>query len=260
VTVAKHLYVVVGGTWSDTSDEAEHWQFGTRLILNFGTIDDHGDLPTNWDPVFRNDGTTTTNWDVVTGFDVDGPLAELFDSQSFMVDQVIPAAEGFVQTDAFSSQAVVNYLKVSPINQSGHVEGGRVTTATATSSVHGTSGGGLLPLEVACCVSLRTPVTGRAGRGRFYLPAVVKDSLGDHGFFTSTYQGVVADGAVAFLEQLQVAGSGGFTAQAIPIVTGGAYTHYGIINQVKVGSVPDSQRRRRRQLVESYTSESVTYT
>lgn len=260
MTVAKHLYVVVGGSWTDTTDQAEFWQFGVRCSLVFGTIDIQGLLPTNWDVEFRSDGETSGDWDVTTGFNVTGPLSMVFDSQSYMEDQLIPAVEGFVQTDCFSSQAEVQSIKVSPINQSGHVEGGRVTSAVATTSIHGTSGGGLLPLEVASCVSTRTAVSGRAGRGRFYLPAVVKDSLGDHGFFTSTYRDLVASAAATFLEGLQVAGSGGSTAQVLPCVTGGPMTHYGTITSVKCGSVPDSQRRRRRQLTETYSSVDTDYT
>jgi len=44
-----------------------------------------------------------------------------------------------------------------------------------------------------------------------------------------------------------------------PIVTGAPWTHYGVITSVNVGNVADSQRRRRRQLVEARTSLDVTY-
>jgi hypothetical protein len=42
-------------------------------------------------------------------------------------------------------------------------------------------------------------------------------------------------------------------------VTGAPYEDYGIVNQVRVGSVVDTQRRRRNRLTETYSSTNVTY-
>lgn len=44
-----------------------------------------------------------------------------------------------------------------------------------------------------------------------------------------------------------------------PIVTGGAWTDYALINQVQVGNVVDTQRRRRNKLVEARAVASVSY-
>jgi hypothetical protein len=253
------MYLVLGGDYSDSSDSAERWQLGVRLGLVFGGFDDHGDLPSNWTAEFANTSDATGGWTTVTGWNANGPLSWALDTQSYMEDYAIPSAVALIGTDAVSSQVRLDSVKLSPINTSGHVEGGRVTLATADTPVPGTSGGGMLPLQNSCVVSTRTPVSGRTGRGRFYLPATAKDGLGDHGAFTSTYVGVVKDAAQAFLEGLSYTDADPAGAHVRPIVTGGSYVHYGMITEIKVGDRPDTQRRRRRQLTETYVSQALSY-
>jgi len=63
----------------------------------------------------------------------------------------------------------------------------------------------------------------------------------------------------AFLEGIAVTGGVGHSEWALPIVTGKPYDNYAVVTSVQVGDVMDTQRRRRRQLVESYHSEDVSY-
>jgi hypothetical protein len=177
-----------------------------------------------------------------------------------MHDYAVPSWVTFVESDAFSSQVTLEFLKASPIKENGRVDGLRTATAVTTDDHHGTSGGGILPLQVSSCASWQTQRLGRRGRGRIYLPALAKDSYGDHGRLTSTAIGDIKDGAVALLGGLAYTGTGGgFSVHVRPIVTGDPYTEYGIITEVKVGDVPDTQRRRRRNLEETYSTASVSY-
>jgi hypothetical protein len=255
----KHLYLVVGGAYEDSSDSPEAWQFGIRLALVFGSVDDHGTLPTNWDVTDTLDSGTDGNWDVVQQFAVDGPLTETFNPRSYLADYVEPTLEAFFGTGTTSAQVKLKTLKLSPINDSGHVIESRTTLATANTDIHGDAGGSIMPLQCSVCASWETPVVGRKGRGRIYLPPVVVGVLGSHGRLDPSWVGDAATNVKALLEGLSYSGVGAGTAHVRPIVTGAPWTDYGMITEVRVGDLVDTQRRRRRQLVETYTSETPSY-
>jgi hypothetical protein len=61
------------------------------------------------------------------------------------------------------------------------------------------------------------------------------------------------------LEALAYTSSDPTGARVRPVITGAPWTHYGVINQVRCGTVLDTQRRRRRSIAETYESQAVTY-
>lgn len=255
----KHLYLVVGGAYEDASDSPETWQFGIRLALVFGTVDDHGSLPTNWDVTDTANSSTDGNWDTVQQFGVDGPTAFTFDPLSWMVDYAQPTLEAFFATGTTCSGVKLKTLKLSPINDTGHVIESRTTLSTANTDLPGNAIGAIMPLQNSVVASWDTPVVGRRGRGRIYLPPVVSGVMGSHGRLDPTWVGDAATNVKALLEGLSYTAIEVGAANVRPIVTGSPWTSYGMITELRVGDLVDTQRRRRRQLVEVYTSQTPSY-
>lgn len=254
----KHMYAVFGGSWEDPEDQPEIWQFGVRLALVFGTIDPLGTLPNNWDVIPRADTDTSGDWDVTTLWSVDGPGIESFDAQSYMEDFLIPSFEAYLGTDAFSLQAKADFIKLSPIGPDGLVIDQRTCLAATNTDVHGSLGGSILPLQNSICVSTRTPVIGRKGRGRFYLPSPAVSLVDSKGRLASGVAAAFAGLASDFIEGLTYSGPTSGDAHVHAIVTGSPWTHYGLIDSVRVDDVVDTQRRRRNQLDGTYSSSPVS--
>lgn len=250
----QHLYAVIGGHWSDAADAAERWQFGVRLTLVFGAIDDLGTLPNNWTVEPAATTTTSGGWTVESEYTINGPGVADFDPKDFLTDQLIPAAATLIASNTVSSHAVLDAVKLSPINTSGHVVDLRVCRAENATGVPGIAGGDPLPLQNTVAISLRTGRIGAKGRGRFFLPGVSTNLLASNGSLTPTAIANYGVNAAAFLDALIWDGGGGVTAHTAPIVTGVPYALYGKVTQIRVGDRVDTQRRRRRQLVETYAN------
>jgi hypothetical protein len=61
------------------------------------------------------------------------------------------------------------------------------------------------------------------------------------------------------MEALAFTGAGPGGAHVRPIVTGKPWDKYGVVTTVRVGSIVDTQRRRRNRLTEVYTSGNPSY-
>jgi hypothetical protein len=255
----KHLYAVFQGGYEDGSNGAEIWQFGVRLILNFGAVDDTGDLPSNWDVTTDSGSQTDGNWDSVFQFTVDGPGAETFDPMSYCVDYLQPSFEALMGTQTMSSHQKATGIKLSPINTAGHVILSRTVTCVANADIPGSIGGDMLPTEVAHVVSTHTAQPGRTGRGRVYLPAAASSQLDATGRADSGRIAEVVADMQAFFEGISYTGVGIGAPAVRPIVTGDPWTKYAMIKSIKVGDVFDSQRRRRNRLDETYVSQDLSY-
>lgn len=255
----KHLLMTFGGQYTSSSLTPEIWQCGIRLVLVFGTIDDSGTLPSNWDVVPASEVDTDGNWDNTNVFSVDGPGLATFNPLSWMKDYAQPSLEAFLSTDSFSSTTTLTFIKLSPINASGAVIGGRTCLSEANTSLTGAQTGNRLPPQLSVGVSWQTPVIGRRGRGRIYLPSNASSQLTSAGRLDTTPQGNSRDQAITLLEGLAYAATGPSDAHVKPIVTGDPWTDYGVITSVRVGDILDTQRRRRDQLAEVYVSDVVSY-
>ena len=149
-------------------------------------------------------------------------------------------------------------LTLYAMDDTGHVINTEVgpakATAVPTAAVDGASSGVVLPLQNTVALSTRTPNTTRRGRGRMYLPAMSVGPLGgSDGLLTSAAAGHIAGTGKTLLNALKV-GTFGVTAVVRPVVIGSPWTTYFRITQTRVGNVVDSQRRRRRQITETYES------
>ncbi len=268
VDIAKHLLLTVGGTYVASNQQSESWQFGVRLALVAGDVDPIGSLPTNWEVQPDAISRTETHWNI----DGNWQIANLvppgtFHADDYLNDQVAPAVSAFLGGTPCSSNLKTEYAKIYPIGTPDgraipappYASGTPVALTWTSSFPTGGSGSNYLPLQCSVGVSWRTPQIGRRGRGRIFLPPMTVAGVDAQGFLSSTQQTNTRDSAVAFLEALAFDGSGGNPWHVRPIVTGAPWTTYGVITQVRVDNVIDTQRRRRRQLEGSILSGTPSY-
>lgn len=104
--------------------------------------------------------------------------------------------------------------------------------------------------QISVVLSWLTGLPGRSFRGRTYLAGIANDQYVSDGgpllMSDATVRGAILDGAEAYFDAM-------FADDAIPIVFSrvGAGDVTAIV-QARVGSVPDTQRRRRDQIEEDY--------
>lgn len=117
------------------------------------------------------------------------------------------------------------------------------------------TGTNIHPLPTSMVFSLGTGLAGRSYRGRMYWPAIAA-SVSSGGYFSTTLVGDVADDVVDLLAG--IAGVVPGPGPIFPVVvskTGGFVTG---VTTVRVGTVPDTQRRRRDALTETYATRPYT--
>lgn len=262
----KHLYLTIQGGYKSAPMSAEVFQTGLRLALVFGTIDDIGTLPSNWDPVSNPHNDSDTNWTGSTNWVARGPGLEDFDPLDFLSQQVLPAVRSWFSSAYINDEAYVQNLRLYPIGPNGNavpappyaVGTPAILTMLNNTYVVGAGGNSLLPLQNSIVISTRTQQVGRRGRGRMFVPAMDTGALASASdpSVSSTARTTFSGTTATMLGALQwSAGTG--TAQVKPIVTGSPWTDYAVITQVRIGSIVDTQRRRRNSLPEIVTSANV---
>lgn len=253
----KHLLLTFGGSYTDASINAESWQVGVRLALVMGAVDPVGTLPSNWDPVAHDINRTETKWTIVGNWKADSltPPAS-FDPGDYLNDHAAPAWTTFLASTICSDKLKTEYAKLYPIGAPTgraipavpYTSGTPCTLAWTSLYPKGGSGSNLLPLQNSFAVSWRTAQVGRRGRGRIFMPPTTVAAADAYGFLSSTFQTNLKNAAVTFLQALAVTPVGPTAPHVRPIVTGSPFTQYGVISQVRVDNVIDTQRRRRRSL------------
>lgn len=109
-----------------------------------------------------------------------------------------------------------------------------------------------MPSYTAQVVSLLTSVNTASGRGRFYWPALGAQ-LAAGGRFGGATGGstILTAWTVFFIDLLAAAGAGADLELGVYSPTLDTFTP---VNRLRVGNVPDVQRRRKDDLVETYTT------
>jgi hypothetical protein len=262
----KHLLLTATGGWVDSDLSTEIWQVGLRLALVFGEVDPIGTLPNNWNPAASTISRTETNWNIDGNWIVDGPATTDFDPGDYLNDQAAPAFDDWMDTAGRSTGVRLDALKLYPIGTDGKAipappfASGTPCTLTWTSgNPLGATAGNLVPINNAIVASHRTGQVGRAGRGRMFIPGFAAGAVSAEGLVDNTVLGFLLAAQVALLEAVAFDGDPVLGPNVRPIVTGGGYSAYATISQVRMGNVWDTQNRRRRQLVETYSSTSVSY-
>lgn len=182
----------------------------------------------------------------------DGPYAGL-DLQGLTDDVMEAWRDQLANANWLSAQQTL-------VGVTGYVYDGGVLVEQAVSAgapIQGI-GNSLLPNQVATVVTLLTATPGRQTRGRMYLPTL-KQTVGDQGRNSQAQVLTILNMMGAFFEQVGTSVPLGLRAALAPAV----FSQVGAgrrtaITSIRVGDVPDTQRRRRDGLVENYTVRAIT--
>lgn len=120
----------------------------------------------------------------------------------------------------------------------------------------GTNTGAPLPFEVALCASFTTGLRGPRNRGRLYWGGLPISAVATTGPQSGNFATAIAQSCQAMTAALVHAWNTG-TGGRLHIVSRAYATSVGV-NGVRVGVVPDSQRRRRRSRLEQYLLPTAT--
>lgn len=175
----------------------------------------------------------------------------------------------FTSTDvAFSNKWQTTQVKLASIGTDGKTDLNNVVYAPYGTAISGNSTFNRYPPQVTLAATLeRAGARGIASKGRMYLPGIAQP-LEDDGRLSVANTLKVVNGFKAFLDQVNVAASG---AGAVILASQGrrvknAQGEYepvpgtavnAIVDRVRVGSVYDTQRRRRNDLVETYQTATL---
>lgn len=255
-----HLYMTVQGTYEATDLAEESWQYGVRLYADLNPIPDVGSPSGAFDVAADTLSASDANWSVTSNWLGEGGATDL-DPADYLLDNC-----GFIKafhesaTSYISGDAIISTVSLYAIGDDGKVVstdyGPAKAVATPSATVDGAATGTLLPVQCSVVASLRTINTTRRGRGRCYLPqmATALTSTGT-GLVGNTIRQNIATNFAAVLTGCTVEGVSDL--KIAPVVIGDPWTSYFKITTVKVGNQVDTQRRRRRSVVETYSSASV---
>lgn len=243
----------------------EVWAVNIRQALVFGSVDDVGVFPSNWDVASDFSTATETDWDLETTWGADGPLTTSFDVKSYLNDYVGTTVSNWVGVAGFSSHVRVLGVNLYPCDTTGKAIDGNYARLTYHTPPLGSSSSKMLPPENSIVASWETHKIGKRGRGRIYPPPVTVDALTSYGVVDSSFAGDYMDQGKALIEGLSYSATAGTGPHVRSVVTGPSssggwapYTHYATILGIRVGLVVDTQRRRRNKLPEGYLEEAVT--
>jgi predicted nucleic acid-binding Zn ribbon protein len=181
-----------------------------------------------------------------------GPPLHTFDVGSYFVDQLMPAVTDFMSNGIFSSLCRTRKVGLYPVGTDGRSVGGHSAHAIYSTPPTGGGSSTLLPTEVATACSWQTNQLGKKGKGRIYLPGVPRTVVDDDSSVGAAYSADVVAAGAAFLTAFSLDPVSALDPHLKAVVTGKPYVNYGVIKTVRCGNVFDAQRRRRRQLKETY--------
>lgn len=151
-----------------------------------------------------------------------------------------------VVEDIYASDTIMDTASTASINPATDKQ---LTRVTATVSHAGSITGNPLPYQVAVVISLQSDTATRAGRGRLYLPAPDVSMCVD-GKLSSTALTNIDGGFTALFDSLNTSG-------LTPVIRNRTAHSSITITAARVGSVFDTQRRRRNKIPETYTAIAV---
>lgn len=166
-------------------------------------------------------------------------------------DMITTAVGGDAPQQNLANTTIYQSVDAYVLDSAGHATQ-QATAQFPAGTIAGVSNS-ILPNEVAMCLSLITAVPGRTARGRLFMGGLAASTLTSAGRFKPGVCDTFAHSFAGFVYGLSAPGPGGIVL-AVLSKTAGRLNN---ITSVKVGDVPDVQRRRRNRLFESYSSRPV---
>lgn len=152
---------------------------------------------------------------------------------------------------ALSSSGTIDRVRIEYYNGAG----GLTSVVESTSSPVAGLTIADQPYSSACVLSLSTGLSGSRRRGRMYWPALAA-AVDANGKFTGTTS--ATNFAISAKELIDLIGSSyGGALNLEPGVYSGVLDDVTTVTAVRVGSIPDTQRRRRDNLVETYATQML---
>lgn len=266
-----HLLTVFQGRYkaAATTLAGETFAFGIRWVAKTAPIDPIGALPSDSDvyPFPATHNRNETNWTIVGNWSLEAGINDL-DPADWLHDQLAPAMLTFFGTTGlFVDRAFIETIKVYPIGSDGRAmpappysTGTPVTLTMKTETVcDGQSNGNMIPPQVALVASMLTAQIGPSGRGRIFLPALSVSNQMANGTLDATRQAAIVPAVAQWLtgSAIYPVAAGVEVAPAVVPAAQSAPSVYALINTVRVDSIFDTQRRRRRSLVGTRVSATV---
>lgn len=153
------------------------------------------------------------------------------------------AVDGEGLEDLLPSSCVLTTVRTGLITQE---TGQQQAVDEDTVNLPGVATGNSLPNDVALVVSLRTNLANRRGRGRFYLPSLVADTLTAAGRLDPTAQQNIVDSLANAWN--------GYTGVGDPVVYSRTQRTIEDVISFDVGDLFDTQRRRENKVSQSRIS------
>jgi hypothetical protein len=259
----RHLYLTIQGSYIDAKMAGEVWQTGIRLGLVFGNVDDLGILPNNWDVVYSEHTDLAADYQAEGNFVITEPPNFLggFNPVTYLGDQCRIALQQLTSSGV-SNNVQVDRMVLVPVESPGRViqteAGPSKATLTYSTKPKGNGTAQMMPAEVSVALSLDTAAKGRRGNGRMFLPPMTTSTVSSGGRLTSATCQSIANYGKGICEALAYdSPTDGYKIR--PIVTSRPFTRYGVVQRTRVGDVFDSQRRRRNELTEVYSTATPSY-
>lgn len=259
-----HLRLVVTGENKQSDLAGEIWQFGVNWMPTLGSpMADIFTPDLAFDTSYNLGSTSGTGYVAERNYILEGGVNDL-DPMDWLVNQVAPAIQTYLGSTIFTNQNYVTMLEAYPIGADGLVvklpQG--PAKAVLSTTVNTWDGGGTTvpcpPFVTFACSTVSVANIPR-GRGRWFPPAPVASSLDSgSGLVSSSTRTTLAAASTAFLEACALnVGPGDLYLR--PCIIGSPWTTAYAITGVRIGSLPDTQRRRKNGLAESYTLDNCSF-
>lgn len=221
MTYLEHCKVVVGGPIGSTVASAiEEWSCSLK---------------------FANPGLALPPMTQVQADDLADAILSVWETEVFSDTSML-----------IGNNAFLSYCKTYSIEGDGTSGNNPIGYAFKTTPVPGSINNNYKPYQVSCAISLDAGGRGRSRFGRFYLPSPAMTITAD-GYMSETAAETILPQAVTALQACVTAAQAVYDGGVRLIIASGVGAGDNKeVQQVRVGRVLDTQRRRRRSLPESY--------
>lgn len=260
----QHIYVSAHGTYDDAPWQDETAQIGFRVAVvpiteepspghPFTHPTDHGDITLDIGTTVGASGVLTHGWTARLG-----PSGSTHNVTAAIQLDIAEDVVTFLSSiKTYQSNGFRwRYIKIAPQDSLGHYGEAAASVYDLSTPIAGVGTGDMMPPECAVAMSLRAPISGRRGRGRMYLPAVVETALAPNGTIGGSALTNLGTALATLIADVDDApGLDVYT----PVVCVTSSGQPGAVrpSEVRVGSLWDVQRRRQAQAAETYISQAL---